>query len=294
MVFTGPRLADVQEAAVRIASSIRRTPLLRAASTREPLTSADLWLKLECLQPTGSFKVRGASNRLLTTADANLRNGIVTASGGNHGLAVARAAAIAGVPGTIFVPDAIAPEKVDKLKGWKADVRIVGRFWDEANHAAMDFAATHDAAYFHPFADPAIIAGQGTVALEILEDLPDLDVLLVAIGGGGLMAGIATVVKALKPSVRLIGIEPVGAPTLKASRTAGHVVTLPEITTKVATMACGRTDEGVFAIVDAASRRSCSSQTLICWMQLASCGGSSGWLPISAVRPPSQPYGRTQ
>lgn len=245
-------LAEIEAAARRIAPHIRRTPLVAANATRRPVTEADLRLKLECLQPTGSFKVRGATNKLMTTPRESLAAGIVTASGGNHGLAVARAAAIAGVAGTIFVPETVTAEKKSKLADWGADVRVVGSVWDEANVAALAFAAETGAAYFHPFADPAVIAGQGTVALEILADLPDVETIVVAIGGGGLMAGIASAVKALKPSVRLVGIEPEGAPTLKASRDAGRVVTLPSVTTRVATMACGRTDEGVFDIVGAA------------------------------------------
>jgi threonine dehydratase len=242
-------LIDIENAAQRIAPYLRKTPLLLASALREPVTEADLWLKLECLQPTGSFKVRGATNRLLTTPTEQMRNGIVTASGGNHGLATARAASVAGVPSTIFVPCNITPAKLAKLAAWGADVKVVGDVWDQANEEALKFAAQHKAAYFHPFADPAVVAGQGTVALEILDQLPELEVILVAIGGGGLISGIATALKALKPSVRIIGIEPVGAPTLHASLQAGEVVRLPAVTTRVATMACGRTDEKVFDLV---------------------------------------------
>ncbi|WP_110947013.1 threonine ammonia-lyase [Pseudomonas bohemica] len=242
-------LIDIENAAQRIAPYLRKTPLLLASALREPVTEADLWLKLECLQPTGSFKVRGATNRLLTTPTEQMRNGIVTASGGNHGLATARAASVAGVPSTIFVPRNITPAKLAKLAAWGADVKVVGDVWDQASEEALKFAAHHQAAYFHPFADPAVVAGQGTVALEILEQLPELEVILVAIGGGGLISGIATALKALKPSVRIIGIEAVGAPTLHASLQAGEVVRLPAVTTRVATLACGRTDEKVFDLM---------------------------------------------
>jgi threonine dehydratase len=242
-------IGDIEAAAARITPSIRRVPLIRADQCVEPATAADLWLKLECLQPTGSFKARGATNKLLTTPGEQLAKGIVTASGGNHGLATARAAWLAKVPATIFVPTTITAEKADKLRKWGADLRLVGRIWDESNKQALEFARDSGAVYFHPFADPAVVAGQGTIGLEILDAMPDMEVVVVAIGGGGLIAGIATAIKARKPSVRIIGVEPVGAPTLQASLAAGHVVRLPEITTKVATMAAGRTEEPIFDIV---------------------------------------------
>jgi len=203
-------ISDVEAAAKRIAGAIRRTPLLRAEQCAAPATDADLWLKLECLQPTGSFKARGATNKLMTTPRAELARGIVTASGGNHGLAVARAARLAGVPATIFAPKTVSAEKVEKIRKWGAEARIVGALWDESNHEAIAFAEQTGAVYFHPFADPAVMAGQGTMGLEILDQLPDVETILIAIGGGGLIAGVATAVKAKKPDVRIIGIEPVG------------------------------------------------------------------------------------
>jgi threonine dehydratase len=242
-------ISDVEAAALRIAGHIRRTPLVRADQCAEPASDAELWLKLECLQPTGSFKARGATNKLMTTPPENLERGIVTASGGNHGLAVARAARLAGATATVFAPTTVSVEKVDKMRKWRADVRIGGALWDEANRDALAYAERTGAIYFHPFADAAVIAGQGTLGLEILEDLPDVETILVAIGGGGLIAGLATAVKARAPHVRIVGIEPVGSPTLQASLAAGRVVRLSAVTTRVATMACGRTDEANFEIV---------------------------------------------
>jgi threonine dehydratase len=242
-------LADIQTAATRIAPYIRRTPSIRAEALAEPVTEAALSLKLECLQPTGSFKARGATNKLLTTPKEALAGGVVTASGGNHGLATARAAKLAGVPATIFVPKSITPAKVEKLKRWGATVEIIGDIWNETNEHALAFAKERGAAYFHPFADANVIAGQGTTALELLEEVPDVDTVLVAIGGGGLISGMGVAIKALKPSVRIIGIEPEGAPTLKASLDAGKVVRLPAVTSRVATMSCAETDPGVFELV---------------------------------------------
>ncbi|MBL0373307.1 threonine/serine dehydratase [Rhizobium sp. KVB221] len=241
-------LSDIQDAAERIAPYIRRTPLMEAVATGSKPTEAQLFLKLECLQATGSFKARGATNKLLTTSAEALSAGVVTASGGNHGLATARAAQMAGVTATIFVPTNVAPLKVEKLKRLGANVHIVGSIWNETNEHALDFADTTGAAYFHPFADPAVLAGQGTLALELLAENPDLDTVLIAIGGGGLITGMSVALKALKPSIRIIGIEPVGCPTFHASMAAGKVVRLPEVTTRVATMACGETDRGVFEL----------------------------------------------
>jgi threonine dehydratase len=242
-------LDDIRAARERIAPYVRRTPLLAPTSAKDPLPAAAVSLKLECLQVTGSFKARGAMNRVLATPRAELAGGIVTASGGNHGLAVARTAYVAGVPATVFLPSNVSPAKVEKLKGWQARVEIVGEVWDAANEAALAHARTHGALYLHPFADPLVVAGQGTLALDLLEELPALDLILIAIGGGGLIAGMATALKALRPGIRIVGVEPTGSPTLKASLDAGHVVTLPEVTTAVPTMACRRTDERIFDLV---------------------------------------------
>lgn len=242
-------LDDVRAAARRIAGHVRRTPMMEAEALQRPVANAHVSLKLEYLQATGSFKARGATNKLRATPQEQIAKGIVTASGGNHGLATARAGRLADVPTTIFLPENVSPPKVAKLKQWGADVRIGGAVWDEANVAALAHAERTGAAYFHPFADPLIVAGQGTVGLEVMEQAPSVDTILVAIGGGGLIAGLATAVKALKPSVRIVGIEPVGAPTLHASLQAGRVVTLDKVTTCVPTMAAARTDERIFEIV---------------------------------------------
>ena len=240
-------LDDIHQARQRIAPHIRRTPLIEADALSAPITEAELWLKLECLQVTGSFKARGATNKLLATPPEEMARGVTTASGGNHGLAVARAAKLAGVPATIFVPTNVTQAKIDKLRKWGATVEVVGSVWNETNLSALAFARDKGCAYFHPFADPYVVAGQGTLALELLEQQPDLDAVLVAIGGGGLITGMSVALKTLKPSIRIIGIEPTGAPTFHASMAAGHVVKLDKVTTGVATMACAETDREVFA-----------------------------------------------
>lgn len=241
-------LDRIEEARQRIAPLVRKTPLYDATALAEPPTQARLSLKLECLQATGSFKARGAANKLLSTPGDEMRNGVVTASGGNHGLATARAAGLAGVPATIFVPDNVAPYKVERLRAMGATVEVTGAIWNDTNENALAFARETGAAYFHPFADPAVVCGQGTLALEILDEAPDIDTVLIAIGGGGLITGMSVALKALKPSIRIIGIEPVGCPTFHASIAAGEVVGLSDVSTRVATMACARTDPQVFAL----------------------------------------------
>jgi threonine dehydratase len=243
-------IADVRDAAARIEGHVRRTPVVDASQAKDPVApGAILSLKLELLQVTGSFKGRGATNRLLATPRDGLAKGIVAASGGNHGLATARAGHLAGVRTTIFLPTNVSPAKVEKLQRWGAKTIVTGEFWDETNEHALAFAEATGAMYFHPFADPLIVAGQGTVGLEILDQVPDLDTVLVAIGGGGLIAGVATAIKALRPEVRIVGVEATGSPTLRASLDHGGVVRLERITTSVPTLACARTDERIFEVV---------------------------------------------
>jgi len=243
-------VAEIEAAKARIENRVRRTPVLTLGQLKDPpSTRADVTLKLECLQVTGSFKARGAMNRLLGAEGGVPEAGIVTASGGNHGLAVARTAYAAGVPAVIYVPESVSLEKVSKMRRWNADVQVVGPVWDKANEAAQAHSQSTGAVYFHPFADPLVVAGQGTLGLEILDDLPDMDAILIAIGGGGLISGVATAIRARRPEVKIIGIEPEGSPTLKACLDAGEVVTLPAVTTKVPTMACARTDPRIYATV---------------------------------------------
>jgi threonine dehydratase len=237
-IATGPvTLADIEAAAERIKDRVRRTPCLRARFLREPLHPGELLLKLESLQVTGSFKARGANNAVLQLDDAAIRRGIVTASGGNHGLAVAYAGHASGAATAIYLPETAPAAKADKLRAWGAEVVVEGEVWDDANEAALACAERDGLAYIHPFSDPAVIAGQGTVGREMLEQSPHIDTLLVAIGGGGLISGIASAAKAIKPDIRVIGVEPVGAPTLSESLAAGSLITLPKIETAAVTLA---------------------------------------------------------
>ena len=230
-------LQDIEAAAARIEGRVRRTPMIAAAPMKAPACAADLTLKLECLQVTGSFKPRGATNKLLSLSGAEVARGILTASGGNHGLAVAYAGWQAGTRAVVYLPGSTPKAKAEKIESWGAEVRFAGQVWDEANEAALDAAEAEGLTYIHPFADPAVIAGQGTLGLEMLADAPETDVLVVAIGGGGLMSGVATAAKAVKPGIRVVAVEPVGAPTLKESVAAGELITLSAIETEAGTLA---------------------------------------------------------
>ena len=241
---------DVRAAAKRIEGRIRRTPLLAANLVHDPLpANPTLNLKLECLQVSGSFKARGAMSALTSLDDAAKARGLITASGGNHGLGVACAGHAAGVPVTIYLPGNTPPAKADNLRRWGAEVHMYGEVWDDANREALAVAERDGKTYIHPFADPSVIAGQGTVSLEVLADAPDTDVLLVSIGGGGLISGAAMAAKALKPEIIVIGIEPVGAPTLHDSVAVGKLVELAQIDTKANTLAPRRSEEINLALI---------------------------------------------
>lgn len=223
-------LADVQAAAERIAPYARRTPLLALSqTTRQPLPW-DVVLKLESLQVAGSFKIRGALNALLSLPPAAIEAGVVTASGGNHGLGVAYAARTLGVPATVYVPETTPSVKRERIAAWGAEIRLVGREYAEAALAAHDDAERTGRPYLHAYADAPIVAGQGTTALEFVEDAgaPLLDYLLVAVGGGGLIAGMATAVSEM-PWLTVVGIEPEGAATLHAAWQAGGPVDLDRL-----------------------------------------------------------------
>ncbi|PWU58389.1 threonine dehydratase [Micromonospora globispora] len=209
-------LADVRAAADDIAGTVVRTPLLPT------LWDDELWLKPESLQPVGSFKLRGATHAVAWLDPAARARGVVTHSSGNHGQALAYAARAAGVPCTVLVPEGAPQVKVDRIRALGAEVRLVppARRLAEAERVAADTGA----ALVPPFDDRRIIAGQGTIGLEIVADLPDVDVVLVPVGGGGLSSGVATAVKALRPSATVIGVEPLLAADARDSLAAGEVV----------------------------------------------------------------------
>jgi threonine dehydratase len=212
---------DVERAAEVVSRQLRPTPLRSSLAAGD----VDLLLKLECWQPTGSFKVRGAIHLLSTLSPAERRRGVVAASAGNHALGVAFAAARLGdVKATVFVPTTAPRAKLDKLRRFPVDVRESGATYDDAVVAARALEEREGAVFVHAFEDARTAAGQGTLALEILEDCPRPAVVLVPVGGGGLLAGVATALKAREPGVRVVAVQPEASPALAESIRAGHAL----------------------------------------------------------------------
>ena len=242
-------LTDIEAAVERIGKRVRRTPCVRSRFIREPLRAGPTMLKLECLQVTGAFKVRGANNAILQLDDATRARGVITASGGNHSIAVAYAAHASASPAVVYLPENVPGDKAERIRAWGAEVVVEGAGWDDAEEAALARAERDNLAYIHPFADPAVIAGQGTIGREMLKQSPEIDIMVAGVGGGGMIAGIAIAAKAIKPGIKVIGVEPVGAPTLSRSLDAGKLVTLDSIETGANTLAPRRSAELNFGII---------------------------------------------
>jgi threonine dehydratase len=226
-------LSQIQAARQRIAPCVRRTPLTPSATLSERLRT-NVYVKLEIFQKTGSFKVRGAFNKALSLRPEERGRGIVGVSGGNHAQAVAYVARALGLKALLLMPESTPRNYVEATRGYGAEIKF-------AANASAAFAAVSEYekegwAYIHPFDDPLVMAGQGTVGLEILDDVPQVTDVIVSIGGGGLMGGVATAVKSLKPSVRVWGVETEGADCMSKSVAAGQVVTLDVITSVARTL----------------------------------------------------------
>lgn len=209
-------LENIQQAKQRLETIIRPTPLAYA-----PILSAnsgaDIYLKKENLQLTGSFKLRGAFNKIAKLSNQERAKGVVAASAGNHAQGVAYSSKHFGCEATIVMPEATPLLKVSGVKSHGATVVLYGANYDEAYKYATDFATKHDKTFVHPFADDDVIAGQGTIGLELLEELDDIDMIIIPIGGGGLISGIASAVKQLKPSIKIVGVVASGARAMKES-----------------------------------------------------------------------------
>jgi len=191
----------------------------------------NVYLKPENMQVTGAYKIRGAYYKISTMSEEDKAKGLITASAGNHAQGVAYAAQAAGVRATIVMPTTTPLVKVNNTKDYGANVLLHGETFDDAAAKALQLAKEEGLTYIPPFNDLDVATGQGTIAYEIFQSLPDVDVILVPIGGGGLAAGVSTLAKLLNPNVKVIGVEPVGAASMKASLEAGHVVTLPGVST---------------------------------------------------------------
>ena len=209
---------------------LRPTPLIHSPYLSKTCGN-HVYLKPENMQVTGAYKLRGAYFKISTLSDEEKARGLVTASAGNHAQGVAYAAQAAGVAATIVMPTTTPLVKVNNTKDYGAQVILHGEVFDDAAELAARMAEEQGLTYVHPFNDLTLATGQGTIAYEIFQDLPDVDVILVPIGGGGLAAGVATLAKLLNPQVEVVGVEPTGAASMKASLEAGHIVTLPSATT---------------------------------------------------------------
>ncbi|HEU5002950.1 MAG TPA: threonine ammonia-lyase [Actinomycetota bacterium] len=241
-------LDAVHEAAARLADICLPTPVWPSRILSRMAGGSTL-LKCENLQRTGSFKIRGAYNRIARLSGEQRARGVVAASAGNHAQGVALAAALLGVRSTVFMPAGAPLPKVEATKKYGADVVLHGAVYDESHEQALAFAEEHGAVLVHPFDHPDVIAGQATVALEILEQTPDVRTIVVPIGGGGLISGIAAAAKALRPDIRIVGAEPAGAATLRRCLDEGRVVTLPEVSTIADGLAAKRGGDLTFEYV---------------------------------------------
>ena len=223
-------LEDVKAAKERISGYVLRTPLLRVPAL-DSILGCQVYLKPENLQHTGSFKLRGATNRILSLSDEEKSRGIVACSSGNHAQGVACAAKSCGIDAVIIMPTNCNPAKLAGVKEYGVPVLLVGTLGSEREAKAEELVRTEGRTQVHPYADDGVRAGQGTIGLEILEDEPDMDTVVVPIGGGGLITGVATAVKGMKPDIRVIGMEPEGAPRYSLSRKEGRPVTLKKVDT---------------------------------------------------------------
>ena len=211
---TRPTLDDIRAAADRIKGSVIRTPMMLSRTLSE-IADAEVWLKFENLQFTAAYKERGALNKLLQLSDEERQRGVVAASAGNHAQAVAYHGRRLGIPVTIVMPVSTPMIKVTQTEGHGANVVLFGERFDDAHAHARELEAERGYVFVHPFDDVAIMAGAGTVALEMLEDAPELDTLVIPIGGGGLISGVATAAKAIKPGIKVIGVEAELYPSMK-------------------------------------------------------------------------------
>jgi len=219
-------LKDVEEARARIGGIVQPTPCLRSWAFSEEL-GAHAWFKYETLQLTGSFKVRGAYNKIAGLPADEVRRGVITASAGNHAQGVAFSATQAGVPSIIVMPVTTPLIKIENTRRLGGEVLLFGEIFDEAYQEARRLERERGLVFVHPFDDEQVMAGQGTIGLEILEQAPDVEVVVVPIGGGGLISGIATAIKAKRPSVRICGVQTAAAPAMAESFQAGEIRVCP-------------------------------------------------------------------
>ncbi|MFB6269562.1 MAG: threonine ammonia-lyase, partial [Halobacterium sp.] len=241
-------LDDVLDARERVADVARHTPL-DYSNTFSTMTGAEVHLKLECFQRTGSFKIRGATNRIRTLSETERDAGVVTASAGNHAQGVALAASRSDVDSKVVMPETAPISKIKATKSYGAEVVLHGIDYDAAQAHAHELEDEEGRTYVHAFDDEHIMAGQGTLGLEIVDDLPEVDTVVVPIGGGGLIAGIATAVKAHDPDVRVVGVQAEGASTVAKSLQKGEPRSVDQVDTIADGIAVRRVGEKTFPVI---------------------------------------------
>ena len=239
---------EIEHARQKIAKYLAPTPLVRSYFL-SALTGAEVFLKLESMQPTHSFKVRGAFNAILSLPEEALAKGVITASGGNHGLGVAYAAKSVGTAASVYLPVRTPHIKVEAIDQMGAATVMFGDAWDEANREALKVGEAKGLSYIHPFDDTHVMGGQGTIVLEILDQLGSPDLLIASIGGGGLISGIASALQHFSPETNLAGVETQGADCMRRSIDAGQIVELQAITSIADSLGAKRTSERQFQIV---------------------------------------------
>lgn len=240
-------LRDYEEARARIAAHIKHTPLLTSRQLSE-LTGYEVRLKAENFQTVGSYKIRGPLNKFAQMSEEEKRRGVVCSSAGNHAQGVALAARIYGIRAVVCMATNATPAKIAATKGYGAEVVLHGSIWDEANEKAKELVRDEGLTYVHPFDDAQLIAGQGTLGLEVIQDWPDVDAIVVPIGGGGLIAGVSMAVKSFNPKIKVIGVESSDGPAMKASLDAGSLQTI-ECNTIIDGLRVRRAGELNFSVV---------------------------------------------
>jgi threonine dehydratase len=285
---------DVHLARTVLESAVRCTPLERSLILGS-MVGGPVLLKCENLQRTGSFKIRGAYLRIARLSEAERARGVVAASAGNHAQGVALAASMLGTTAQVFMPTGAPLPKVSATKGYGASVMLAGHGVDDALTAAQAYAAEHGAVFIHPFDHPDVIAGQGTVGLEILQQCPEVKTVVVSVGGGGLVSGIAAAVKGTKPDTRVIGVQAAGAAAYPPSLATGHPVRLEGVATVADGIAVGCPGELTFAhvrdLVDevvTVSEDSLSRALLLCLERAKLLVEPAGAAAVAAVL--EQPY----
>jgi len=248
MVATELSTATFREAHGHVGAHAHRTPLLTSRALSEA-TGFDVRLKAESFQRTGSYKIRGPLNKLAHMSEEEKRAGVICSSAGNHAQGVALAAALHAVRAVVVMAENATPAKIEATRAYGAEVVLHGTIWDEANERALELVEAEGLTYVHPFDDLELIAGQGTVGLELYDDLPEVHTVVVPIGGGGLISGVASALKSIEPRIRVVGVESSGAPAMQRSVAEGRRIELEQVDCAIDGLKVKRVGEQTLEIV---------------------------------------------